>query len=126
MRAHVLLFFEQITGEFSNVQDALYKVTGRLRDNMFATRLLTAIRNHNSSRTENGAYGIVKSRPAFGSHQSLADSDTTNVHSSLTQSMDHLSISSTNDRYVPPNSSTSMVWFGRQYFIFFCLILFVS
>ncbi|KAH6789927.1 hypothetical protein C2S51_004933 [Perilla frutescens var. frutescens] len=98
----------QITGEIANVQDALYKVTGRLRDNMFSTKILTGNRNRNSSRTENGAYGVVRDHPAFGSHQSLADSDKAHEHKSLTQSMDHLAISINKDRLLSPSSLTSM------------------
>ncbi|KAG6406749.1 hypothetical protein SASPL_134358 [Salvia splendens] len=102
----------QITGEFANVQDALYKVTGRLRDNMFSNRMLNGNRNRNYSRTDNDAYGIVRNRPAYGSHQSLADSDKTNEHKSLTQSMDHLAISNNNDRLLTPSSFTSMALSG--------------
>ncbi|KAL1534386.1 KH domain-containing protein HEN4-like [Salvia divinorum] len=104
----------QITGEFANVQDALYKVSGRLRDNMFSNRMLNGNRNRNYSRTENDAYVIVRNRPAYGSHQSLADSDKTNEHKSLTQSLDHLAISSNNDRLLTPSSFTSVTLSGAN------------
>lgn len=80
---------------------------------MFSNRMLNGNRNRNYSRTDNDAYGIVRNRPAFGSHQSLADSDKTNEHKSLTQSMDDLAISSNNDRLLTPSSFTSMVWFDH-------------
>lgn len=98
----------QITGELANVQAALYKVTSRLRDHMLSTKMLTANRNRNFSRTENGAYGIARDRPAFGSHQSVADSDKTHEHKSLIQRMDHLAISNNKDRLLSPSSFTSM------------------
>ncbi|KAG7011555.1 KH domain-containing protein HEN4 [Cucurbita argyrosperma subsp. argyrosperma] len=71
----------QISGEFSNVQDALYNVTGRLRDNLFSSAL-------SNSGTRNGAgtsiyhetspYGrvrdpapVVRTTPVATSHGSF-------------------------------------------------------
>lgn len=89
---------------------------------MLSTKMLTANRNRNFSRAENGAYGIARDRPAFGSHQSVADSDKTHEHKSLIQRMDHLAISNNKDRLLSPSSFTSMVLFDHYYFLFVYLI----
>ncbi|KAL8541782.1 hypothetical protein ACS0TY_002875 [Phlomoides rotata] len=93
----------QITGEFANVQDALYKVTGKLRDNIFSTTILTGNGNRNSSRTENGSYGRSINHPPL----SVGNSENHDDHKSLIQSVDHLAISSNNDRLPSPSVFTS-------------------
>ncbi|XP_038888005.1 KH domain-containing protein HEN4 [Benincasa hispida] len=86
----------QISGEFSNVQDALYNVTGRLRDNLFSSVL-------SNSGTRNGAgtsiypetspYGrvrdpasLVRTTPVGTSHGSF-------MQHSTAQSTDDLGLS---------------------------------
>lgn len=83
--------------------------------------MLTANRNRNFSRTENGAYGITRDRPAFGSHQSVADSDKIHEHKSLIQRMDHLAISNNKDQLLSPSSFTSMVLFDHYFCISYLL-----
>ncbi|KAK4804257.1 hypothetical protein SAY86_004074 [Trapa natans] len=52
----------QISGEFSSVQDALYNVTGRLRDNILPSSILNATVSRKSSSllSETSPYGRVK------------------------------------------------------------------
>ncbi|KAI3445797.1 hypothetical protein Pfo_002462 [Paulownia fortunei] len=102
----------QITGEFVNVQDALYKVTGRLRDNMLSIIMSTGSGNRNSLRAENSAYGEVKDPPPFGSHLSLGISDNLNEHKSLTHSMDRHGISNNIDRPQSPSLLASLTVSG--------------
>ena len=51
-----------------NVQDALYRVTGRLRYNLFATRLLNSAGNRSSSScvAEAGPLGRARGQPSPG------------------------------------------------------------
>ncbi|KAG8368595.1 hypothetical protein BUALT_Bualt15G0061800 [Buddleja alternifolia] len=88
----------QITGEFVNVQDALYRVTGRLRDNTFWIKMSNGNGNRNSMGADNRAYG-----PPFGSHLSNSTSDNLNGRKSLTESMDRLGISNNINRSAVPN-----------------------
>ncbi|KAK6135655.1 hypothetical protein DH2020_030592 [Rehmannia glutinosa] len=102
----------QITGECVNVQDALYKVTGRLRDNIFSVINSTGRGNFNSLRTEDSAYGRVRDPPPFRSHLSLGITDNPNEHKSLIQSMDQLGISNDKDRQPSPSLLTSLTVSG--------------
>ncbi|KAL7157065.1 hypothetical protein ABFS83_02G052900 [Erythranthe nasuta] len=92
----------QITGEFGQVQDALYKMTGKLRDNMFW--------NCNNSWTSenNSSYGrtIRDPPPPLGSRFGASEKNLNNQNS-LTQSMDRLRIS--NNINPPPSPSLSTV-----------------
>lgn len=64
-------FFSQISGEFSNVQDALYNATGRLRDNLFGgTQNSTGTRSLSSVRADTSPYGRLTDVP-LGSQSSL-------------------------------------------------------
>ncbi|KAL0384399.1 UNVERIFIED_CONTAM: KH domain-containing protein HEN4 [Sesamum radiatum] len=102
----------QITGELLNVQDALYKVTDRLRSNMFSIRMSTGSGNRNFSRTENIAFGRVRDPPPFGSQFSVGGSDNLSDLKSLRQSMDHLGISKNIDRPSSPSSLTPTTVYG--------------
>ncbi|KAL4588566.1 hypothetical protein LXL04_001458 [Taraxacum kok-saghyz] len=67
-----------MTGELVNVQDALYSVTGRLRNNLFSNKI------------------------SNGSGNTYATSHYPNQHANLTQSMDNLKISASVDRPLTP------------------------
>ncbi|KAK4491188.1 hypothetical protein RD792_001919 [Penstemon davidsonii] len=82
----------QITGEFVNVQDALFKVTGRLRDYIFSQKMSNVIGNRDSLRIEN-----------------------LNEHKSLSHSMNHLGISNTiNHRQQSPSLLASTTSSGGR------------
>uniref|UniRef100_A0A5B7BJP2 K Homology domain-containing protein n=1 Tax=Davidia involucrata TaxID=16924 RepID=A0A5B7BJP2_DAVIN len=93
----------QITGEFTNVQDALYNVTGRLRDNLFPSKMLngTGTRSSSSVITEISPYASVREPPSLGLHSSVGVSHGLDRHITLTQSMDHLGLSHNYDH--PPS-----------------------
>ncbi|KGN43749.1 KH domain-containing protein HEN4 [Cucumis sativus] len=86
----------QISGEFSNVQDALYNVTGRLRDNLFSSVLSNSgTRNGGGTSVypETSPYGrvrdtapLVRSTPVGTSHGSF-------MQHSTAQSSDDLGLS---------------------------------
>ncbi|KAL0365223.1 UNVERIFIED_CONTAM: KH domain-containing protein HEN4 [Sesamum angustifolium] len=103
--ARVVVPSNQITGEFLNVQDALYKVTDRLRSNMFSIRMSTGGGNRNFSRTENSAFGS-KGSTSIWITVSVGGSDNLNDLKSLRQSMDHLGISNNIDQ---PSSPSSLI-----------------
>lgn len=92
-------------------------MTGRLRDNIFSTTILTGNGNRNSLRTENGAYGRSTNPPPFGSHLSVGNSDNLNDHKSLIQSVDHLAISSNKDRLPSSSVFTPGVRFNNHCFL---------
>ncbi|KAA8536391.1 hypothetical protein F0562_028869 [Nyssa sinensis] len=93
----------QITGEFTNVQDALYNVTGRLRDNLFPSKMQNGIGSRSSSSviTEISPYASLREPPSLGLHSSVGVSHGLDRHITLTQSMDHLGLSQNYDR--PPS-----------------------
>lgn len=79
----------QISGEFSNVQDALYNVTGRLRDNLFSsTQNNLGTRSSSSVFTDTSPYGRLRDPPPLGSHPSVGVSHSLGRHTTLTQSTD--------------------------------------
>ncbi|KDO53983.1 hypothetical protein CISIN_1g009173mg [Citrus sinensis] len=83
----------QISGEFSKVKDAVYNVTGRLRDNHFSGTLNTArTRSTSSVLTETSPYSRLKDPASFGVHSSVAVSHDFS-QPPLTQGMDHLGLS---------------------------------
>ncbi|KAK4340069.1 hypothetical protein RND71_041531 [Anisodus tanguticus] len=92
----------QIVGEFVNVQDALRNVTGRLRDNLLATKVSNSgvRRNSSSVAPESSPSGQMK-EPPFGFHRSSGVSHGINQHSELTQSIDNLALSNKMDH--PPS-----------------------
>ncbi|KAI3702237.1 hypothetical protein L6452_27966 [Arctium lappa] len=77
-----------MTGEFVNVRDALYSVTGRLRNHLFSSRM----------------YNGPKTRSSYGQGvgHTMATPQYLNQHASLTQSMDNLRLFNNVDR---PSSS---------------------
>ncbi|KAK9988942.1 hypothetical protein SO802_029181 [Lithocarpus litseifolius] len=111
----------QISGELSNVQDALYNVTGRLRDNLFSsTQNNVGARGSSSILTDTSPYGRIRDPVSLGNHPSVGVSHGLSRHTitqstdplvgvshglsrhtPLTQSMDHLGISHGLDR--PPS-----------------------
>ncbi|WJX22081.1 hypothetical protein P8452_11423 [Trifolium repens] len=65
----------QISGEFSNVQDALYNATGRLRDNLFGgTQNSAGTSSLSSVRADTSPYGRLRDVPLGG--QSSLRTDT--------------------------------------------------
>lgn len=82
----------QITGEFANVQDALYNVTSRLRDNLFSSRIPNGAGPRNSSSViiESSPYGRARDPSSLGAPHNP------NTHA-ITYSMDHLHLSHPND-----------------------------
>ncbi|OUZ99752.1 K Homology domain [Macleaya cordata] len=94
----------QISGELRNVQDALFHVTGRLRDNLFPNRVLNNAegRSYSSSTIpEIGPYGRVREPHSPGLYPSVGPSHNLDRQASLTQSMVHLGLSHNLDR--PPS-----------------------
>ncbi|KAL3515475.1 hypothetical protein ACH5RR_022377 [Cinchona calisaya] len=85
----------QITGEFVNVKDALYHVTGRLRDNLFSVRLLNGAGNGSSSSfvTETGPFGRGRDQSLPRFLPSVGASNSHNQHKTLTRNMDNLTLS---------------------------------
>ncbi|KAF5448426.1 hypothetical protein F2P56_028962 [Juglans regia] len=79
----------QISGEFSNVQDALYNVTGRLRDNIFSsTQNNVGARSSSSVLSDTSPYGRLRDPVPIGSHPSVGVSHGLSRHASLTQCTD--------------------------------------
>ncbi|CAI9104128.1 OLC1v1002748C2 [Oldenlandia corymbosa var. corymbosa] len=75
----------QIMGEFANVQDALYHVTGRLRNNLFVTKM------QNGAGT--GPFGRGRDQSLPGFLPPVNVSDNLNQQNTLTRSMNTLSLS---------------------------------
>lgn len=89
----------EITGEFVNVQDALFKVTNKLRQNLFPS----TIPNGHGAIMEMSLYERAKDQN-FGLHMSVGASPTVNPQAVLSQNMVHRLPHS----YQHP--STSMPW----------------
>ena len=103
-------YFEQISGEFVNVQDALYHITGRLRDNLFPSKTLNGAGIRSSSAmNEISPYGRVRDPASFGLHSSVGVSPSFSRHTTLTQSMDHLGLSHSLDHPTSPRLWPSQV-----------------
>ncbi|KAK9077164.1 hypothetical protein SSX86_005500 [Deinandra increscens subsp. villosa] len=77
-----------MTGEFVNVRDALYSVTGRLRNHLFTNGFKT--------------YGRRNGQPPFEMHSSLPTNHVNQQHATLTQSMGNLRLFNNVER---PSSS---------------------
>ncbi|GAV69543.1 KH_1 domain-containing protein [Cephalotus follicularis] len=93
----------QISGEFSKVKDAVYHVTGRLRDNLFSTVLNSSgTRSSYSVLTESSPYGRLRDSVPLGSQSSVGVSHSISRHTNLTQSMDHLGLSHSLDQLPSP------------------------
>lgn len=82
-----------MTGEFVNVRDALYSVTGRLRNNLFSSKM------SNGSGTR-GTYARGNGYPSI-------------EHATLTQNIDGLKLSSSTDRSSPPAKWQSLMRAGN-------------
>ncbi|GFS32732.1 RNA-binding KH domain-containing protein [Actinidia rufa] len=93
-----------ITGELVRVQDALYRVTCRLRDNLFPNRMPNgaATRISSSVITETSPYGRARDPSSVGSHTPIGVSHNLSKHA-ITQSLDHLDLSHNYDRPTSPN-----------------------
>ncbi|KAF8369389.1 hypothetical protein HHK36_032600 [Tetracentron sinense] len=112
----------QIIGELKNVQDALFLVTGRLRDNLFPSKML----NNAGSRSysfpampEISPYGRVRKPSSPGLHPSVGLSHNLDRHdydrpTTLAQSMDHLGLSHSFDRPLSPRLWASQTMDGRN------------
>ncbi|KAE8008327.1 hypothetical protein FH972_004848 [Carpinus fangiana] len=98
----------QISGEFSNVQDALYNVTGRLRDNLFSsTQNNVGTRSSSSVFTDTSPYGRLRDPPPLGSHPSVGVSHSLGRHATFTQSTDpSVGVSHSLSRHATFNQST--------------------
>jgi hypothetical protein len=71
------------------VQDALYNVTGRLRDNLFSsTQNNLGTRSSSSVLTDTSPYGRLRDPPPLGSHPSVGVSHGLSRHTTFTQSTD--------------------------------------
>ncbi|KAK9096846.1 hypothetical protein Sjap_022343 [Stephania japonica] len=91
----------QITGELKNVQEALFHVTGRLRDNVFSNRTPEAI-----------PYKRVVEPTSPIMYQPVSLSRNLDRQATLAQSMDHLGISHNTDRPPSPKLWTSQTLGG--------------
>ncbi|BFG41265.1 hypothetical protein CerSpe_275400 [Prunus speciosa] len=95
----------QISGDFSSVQDALYNITGRLRDNLFSSTVNNSGRRSSSSMlTDTSPYGRLRDPTPIGFQpsSSVGVNHGLSRHTTLTQSMDHLGLSHSLDH---PSSS---------------------
>lgn len=85
----VCIFFPQISGVFSNVQDALYNATGRLRDNLFAsTQNLAGTRSASAVLHDTSSYGRPGDSARFGGQHFAGISHNQNKHA-FSQSIEH-------------------------------------
>ncbi|KAI4299170.1 hypothetical protein L6164_032654 [Bauhinia variegata] len=97
----------QISGEFSNVQDALYNATGRVRDNLFAsTQNSTGTRSISSVLADTSPYGRLRDPVPTGSQPVVGSSHSLSRHT-LTHGMDHLGLSQNLDHPPSPGLWTS-------------------
>ncbi|KAI9178092.1 hypothetical protein LWI28_022614 [Acer negundo] len=88
----------QISGEFSKVKDAVYNVSGRLRDNLSpSTQSNAGTRSSSSVLTETSPYGRLRDPVPVGMHSSVGVSHSLSWHTP----MDHLGLSHSLDR--PPS-----------------------
>ncbi|CAK8530345.1 unnamed protein product [Lathyrus sativus] len=91
----------QISGEFSNVQDALYNATGRLRDNLFGdTQNSAGTRSLSSVQADTSPYGRLRDIPLGG--QSAAGISHSRTRHTFSQGIDHFALSRTYDRPSSP------------------------
>ncbi|KAM1790321.1 hypothetical protein ACFX12_034404 [Malus domestica] len=104
----------QISGDFSNVQDALYNITGRLRDNLFSSTVSNSGRRSSSSMltaTDTSPYGRPRDPALIGFQPSSSVGVTHGLshHTTLVQSMDHLGLSHSLDHPSPPRPWASQL-----------------
>ncbi|KAM7263888.1 hypothetical protein ACFE04_001571 [Oxalis oulophora] len=80
---------EQITGEFSKAKDAVYRVTAKLRDNLFSNVPISAgMRNSSSISSDASPYGRSWDPSALALRQSIGVPHSVSQSSTLTRSMD--------------------------------------
>ncbi|KAF7803776.1 KH domain-containing protein HEN4-like isoform X1 [Senna tora] len=83
-----LLF--QISGEFSNVQDALYNATGRLRDNLFAsTQNSAGTKTISSVLADTSPHGRLRDPIPFGTQPTIGISHSLSRHT-MSQNIDQV------------------------------------
>lgn len=101
----------QITGEFRNVQDALFQATSRLRDNILPSKAIngTGAGIYSSTIPESASYGRVREPTSPGPYSSFGLSHNVDRPISLAHSMDHLGLSHNIDRPPSPRSWASQV-----------------
>lgn len=89
------------------MQDAVYNVTGRLRDNLFSSTQNSTGTMNSSSLLPTSPYGRMRDSAPLGIQTSPPVGVTHGVrrHTPLTQGMDHLGLSHTYDR--PPSPPRS-------------------
>lgn len=98
----------QISGEFCNVQNALYKITGRLRDNILPSSLNNlGSRMASSVLAETSPYGRLKDPVARGLDTSPGISPGVSRYATLTPSKDQPGLRNHLDHPSPPRSWTS-------------------
>uniref|UniRef100_A0A1D1Z8D9 KH domain-containing protein At4g18375 n=1 Tax=Anthurium amnicola TaxID=1678845 RepID=A0A1D1Z8D9_9ARAE len=97
----------QITGELSNVQDALFRVTGRLRDNALSAKVPNSAGTgvHLSNLPQISSYGR-NAHSSSRSHPAMGVPRTFDPRASLAHSMDHLGLSGNVDRPPSPTAWT--------------------
>ncbi|XP_027339729.1 KH domain-containing protein HEN4-like isoform X2 [Abrus precatorius] len=92
----------QISGEFSNVQDALYNATGRLRDNLFiSTQNSAGTRSFSSLQVDTSPYGRLRDVVPLGSQPASATSHSLSRHT-FAQGIDHRPLSRNLERPSSP------------------------
>ncbi|XWS39789.1 hypothetical protein CRYUN_Cryun18bG0084500 [Craigia yunnanensis] len=99
----------QISGGYLNVKDAIYHVTGRLRDNLFSTTLKSAAAKRSSSvLTETSPYERLLDTAPLGLQASSGISHSLHRHTTLPlNSTDPLGLSHSFDRPRSPGLWTS-------------------
>lgn len=96
------------------MQDALYNITGRLRDNLFSNTVNNSGRRNSSAvLTDTSPYGRLRDPAPIGFQPSSSVGVTHGLgrHTTLTQSMDHLGLSHNLDHPSSPRPWASQVWF---------------
>ncbi|XP_061370842.1 KH domain-containing protein HEN4 [Gastrolobium bilobum] len=97
----------QISGEFSNVQDALYNATGRLRHHLFvSTQNSAGTRSLSSVLADTSPYGRLRDAVSLGAQQAVGVSHSLSRHS-FAQSIEHRALSRNLDLPSSPGLWTS-------------------
>lgn len=104
----------QISGEFVNVQDALYHITSRLRENLFPNKTLNDAgpRSSSSGLSEISPFSRMRDPTSVGGHQSISVSHGLNRNTNLSHSMDHLGLSHSLTRPTSPQLWSSQTIAG--------------
>ncbi|XVF01488.1 hypothetical protein REPUB_Repub04eG0093200 [Reevesia pubescens] len=99
----------QISGGYLNVKDAIYHVTGRLRDNLFSTALKSAgVKSSYSGLTETSPYERLLDTAPLGLQASSGVSHSLGQHTTLAMnSTERLGLSNSLDRPCSPGLWTS-------------------